>query len=185
MGDLLSTIQNIANLVKWGDGAGPFWILFTIICWFTGALLLISAIKKAGKRSEMGQSAGPWSGPVWTFVIATMFLAMPMFISVMSFSLFGVTPESPEMIFEHSPGVLGAIETDGGRAIITAIVTIVQFVGLIGVMRGLYMLNHSAQGGQGGPSTFGPGMTFVIAGIVALNFPIVVGMMSSLVTGVN
>lgn len=185
MGDLLTTIQNIANLVRWGKDAGPFWILFTIISWFIGVLLLMSAIKKAGKRSEMGQSAGPWTGPVWTFVIATMFLAMPSFISAMSMTFFGVTPDDPEKIFEYSPGVLGAIETDGGRAMISAIVTVVQFVGLVAVMRGLYMLNQSAQGGQSGPSTFGPGLTFVIAGVCALNFPIFVGMMSSLVTGIG
>lgn len=183
MGDLLTTIQNIANLVKWGGDAGPFWILFTIISWFIGVLLLVSAIRKAGRRSEMGQSVGPWSAPIWTFTVATMFLAMPLFISSMSMTFFGTTPDSPEKIFEYSPGVLGAIESDGGRAVISAIVTIVQFVGLVAVMRGLYLLNRSAQGESSGPATFGPGLTFVIAGVIALNFPIFVGMMSSLITG--
>ena len=184
MGDLLSTIENIAALVRWGANAGPFWILFTIISWFIGVLILIAAIRKASQRSELGQSAGSWSTPVWNFIIAIMFLALPSFITAISITFFGVTPDDPDRIFEYSPGVLGAIEESAGRSIITAIVYVIQFVGLIAVMRGLYMLNLSAQGqSQGGPRTFGPGMTFVIAGAVALNFPIFVGMMETLISG--
>ena len=64
---------------------------------------------------------------------------------------------------------------------ISGIVLIIQFVGVIAVCRGLYLLNQSAQGGQG-PQTFGPGFTFVIAGICATNFPIAVGIFESLIT---
>ncbi len=56
-----------------------------------------------------------------------------------------------------------------------------MFIGIIAVMRGLYLLNQTAQGG-GGPKTFGPGLTFCIAGIMAVNFPLFVGMMELLIT---
>jgi hypothetical protein len=65
--------------------------------------------------------------------------------------------------------------------LIIGITLIVQFVGVIAIARGLYLLNMSAQSAQG-PKTFGPGLTFVIAGAMATNFPIFVGVMENLIS---
>lgn len=187
-GDLLRVIENIQALIQWDAAgeAGTFWVLFTIIAWFIGVIMVLMSIRKASRRQELGTTAGSWSEPLWMFVIGVMFVALPALIRALSLSLFGGTPTDGQSIFQYADSTLGAVDSGEARTIIIGIVYIVQFVGLVAVMRGLYMLNLSAQGASsGGPRTFGPGFTFLIAGAAALNFPIFVGMMESLIVGTD
>ena len=68
------------------------------------------------------------------------------------------------------------------KELITCQVAIIQFMGVIAVCRGIHLLGLTARGGHG-PSTFGPGITFVIAGAAATNFPHFVGLIESLIAG--
>ncbi|MEP3668625.1 MAG: hypothetical protein ABJN42_18025 [Roseibium sp.] len=177
MGTLLQVIENLSSYV------GPLSIFLFVLSFVIGVGLAIAALKGAAKRSEMGPSAGTWSTPMWTFIIAICFLALPGFILSISISFFGAegtgSLTNPQSIFEHAPETVGLFDEDSpGRDMITAIVTVVMLVGLIAVMRGLFLLNESAKGQ--GPKTFGPGMTFVIAGVMGLNFPIFVGVMETM-----
>ena len=175
MTDLLQIIRNIVAVM--GDLEG----LLSGICFLMGFIMTIKALRMAQRRQEMGPGQGTWGSPLSTFIIAALFLGLPTFLDILNVSLFGVESQSASSIFSYAESTVGAIEGEAARDMISGIVLIIQFVGVIAVCRGLYLLNQSAQGGQG-PQTFGPGFTFVIAGICATNFPIAVGIFESLIT---
>ena len=178
MGDLLQIIRNIAAIVP------NLQTMFLVFSWVFGVIFVIMSLRLAAKRQAMGPNSGDWSQPLWMFFIGISFVAIPSFIFSFSQSIFGMDPNpDPSSIFAYAPSTLGVM-ADGGPAqeIIEGIVVIVRLIGLIAVMRGLIMLNQTAQGtGQG--KTLGPGFTFVIAGIIALNFQVFVGVMDNLLTG--
>lgn len=176
MTDLLQIIENLVNDIP------ALTILFSAVCYLIGFVMTIQAITKAQKRQEMGANSGSWNSPITTFIIASMFLGLPGLISILNVTLFAADVQSPSSIFAYADSTIGMLEEEAARTMITGLVTIVQFLGLIAVARGLFLLNQSAQGPGGGPKTFGPGLTFIISGICATNFPIFVGIMESLIT---
>ncbi|MCE6959648.1 hypothetical protein LAZ40_11525 [Cereibacter sphaeroides] len=176
MVDLLQIIQNVVGLLP------DFSVFLYILSWVMGCLFVATGIRNAAKRHQMGQSAGSWAAPFWTFVIGVMFVALPGLVASMTQTFFAQEQPDASSIFAYAPATIGLLESGSpGRTMIEGIVLIVQFVGLIAVMRGLFLLNQSAQG-AGGPKTFGPGATFVIAGIMAVNFPLFVGAVELLIT---
>jgi hypothetical protein len=175
MTDLLQIIQNLVAVMD--DLKG----LVGGICFLIGFLLGIKAIKMAQKRQEQGAGQGGWGASMSTFITACFFLSLPGLINILNTSVFGVNPVAASSIFTYADSTIGAINNAAAREMITGLVIIIQFMGIIAVGRGLFLLNQSAQGSQG-PSTFGPGLTFVISGLMATNFPLFVGIMESLIT---
>lgn len=176
MTDLLQIIEQVTGFIP------NFEFLFGVICFLLGVIFGIKGIMAAAKRSEMGQSYGSWGAPTMMFLTGVMFVALPGLINTLSLTFFAMgQPDDPEAIFAHAPSTIGIMDGAEARTIIIGITAIVQFIGLIAVARGLYLMNQSAQSAQG-PKTFGPGLTFVIAGAMATNFPIFVGVMENLVT---
>lgn len=174
MTDLLQIIQNIVAVLD------PLQGLVSGICFLIGFVMTIQALKQAQRRQEMGAGQGGWNGPISSFITAAMFLSLPTLLNVLNVSLFGVTAQSAASVFSYADSTIGAINEESAREMISGLVMIVQFMGIIAVCRGLYLLNQSAQGAQG-PKTFGPGFTFVICGVAATNFPLFVGLMESLI----
>lgn len=174
--NLLDTVVAIADL------AGPLSNLFGAISFIMGIGFAIGALMLATKRLNLGPGAGSWSQPLWMFIIGALFVGLPMTMSSLSMTMMGQNYETdPARIFEHAPTLIGAFDSGEARTIIMAIVTVVRLVGLLGVMRGLYLLQQSTKGQ--GPQTFGPGVTMIIAGIFAFNFQLFVGLMEKLVLG--
>ena len=176
MTNLLNIIENIIALLE------PIKTLISGICVVIGFCMTYMAIKQAQRRQEMGPGQGSWNAPIFTFIIAMMFLALPALISILNVSILGTTPTSASHIFTHAKSTIGSIKGADTKRMIVGMVMIIQVLGIIAVCRGLFLLNQSAQGGGQGPKTFGPGFTFVIAGIMATNFPLVVGMMENLLS---
>jgi len=174
--DLLQIIENVVGMLP------SFETLFMLVSMLMGVLFVILSLQGLSRRNDMGRGAGSWAAPITTFGIGVSFLALPGLIDILTRTFFAQDTPDASRIFEYAPTTLGLLEDGPGRAMIQGIVSIVMFVGVIGVMRGLYLLNQTAQGG-GGPKTFGPGLTFVIAGVMAVNFPLFVGMMERLVSG--
>jgi hypothetical protein len=175
MTDLLQIIRNIVGVM---DSLSGF---VSATCFLIGFYMTMKALKMAQKRQELGPGQGTWGSPVTTFIIAGMFLGLPTLIDILNVSLFEVKSQDASTIFKYADSTIGQIDDTTAREMISGLVLIVQFVGVIAVCRGLYLLNQSAQGGQG-PQTFGPGFTFVISGIAATNFPLFVGIMESLIS---
>lgn len=175
MTNLLQIIENIVALL------GPLQSLVSGVCFLIGFVMTIMALKQAQRRQEMGPGQGGWNAPIATFLTAAMFLSLPAFLNMMNLSLFGVTAVSASSIFTHAESTIGNIGSETARGLITGLVLIIQFMGVIAVCRGIFLMNQSAQGGQG-PQTFGPGITFILCGVTATNFPIFVGFMEKLIS---
>ncbi|MEY8799497.1 hypothetical protein AB9K35_04155 [Leisingera sp. XS_AS12] len=181
MVDLLKIIENLVAAIS--PGGGGLTGLLYVLSWITGIVIVMMSIKAASKRSEMGRNAGSWASPAWSFIIGVCFIALPGLTSTIAQTIFAEEAHDAASIFAYAPSTVGLFEADtAGRSMIVGIVTVVQFVGLIGVMRGLMLLRDTAIGGGGGPKTFGPGMTFIIAGVLAVNFPLAVSVIEQLIT---
>lgn len=177
MSDLLQIIQNIVGFLD------EFERLFGVICFILGLIFAIKGLIGAAKRQEMGPGQGGWGGPFMMFTTGVIFVAMPGFVNSLSMTLFSLSaPSAAENIFSYAPATIGIMDEGVARTMIVGITSIVQFIGLIAIARGLHLMNMSAQGGQG-PKTFGPGLTFVISGALAVNFPTFMGVMENLLMG--
>lgn len=176
MADLLQIITRITGFLP------GFTTFFMVICFLLGVVFGIKGLLAAAKRQEMGPGQGSWAGPLMMFLTGVFFIAFPGLVNSLSETIFALqTPPEAESIFAYAPATIGIMDGAEARTIIIGITAIVQFVGLIAIARGLYLLNLSAQSSQG-PKTFGPGLTFVIAGALAANFPIFIGVMESLIS---
>lgn len=180
MVDLFEIIRKLTDPT---DGYLPEIIRMTSIIFFVmGVIFAIKGLMAAAKRQEMGPGQGSWAGPMVTFTTGVLFVAFPGLMNSLSQTFFALsTPSSADSIFSYADATIGILDGAEAQGLIVGITLIVQFVGMIGIARGLYLLNQSAQGSQG-PKTFGPGLTFVIAGAMATNFPIFVGVMDDLIT---
>lgn len=176
MTDLLQIIENVVGFLD------EFELLFGVICFVLGVLFAVRGLMGAAKRQELGAGQGGWGGPLMMFTTGVLFVAMPGLVNSLSQTFFALNePVTADSIFAYAPATIGIMDGAEARTIITGITAIVQFIGLIAIARGLYLMNLSAQSAQG-PRTFGPGLTFVIAGALATNFPVFVGVMESLIT---
>lgn len=176
MADLLQIIENLVTMLPAFRG------LLSAVFWLTGVLFIISALRSAMRRSEMGPSQGTWMVPLAKFITGAAFIAFPSTVGAFLASFWGSpTAASPDAIFALAPSMTAAMDEGNGRIILTSITMIVQFVGLIGFARGLYLMNASASG-TGQAKTFGPGLTFLIASTLAVNFPMFIGAIELLVT---
>lgn len=179
MGNLLDIITNLVGYLPALDR------MLQMLSWVIGILMVMGAIRGASKRSDLGPSSGSWSAPAWMLVIGACFIALPGLMATLTQTFFRQASPSASQIFEYAPTTVGMME-DGGAAqtMIQGITAVVMFIGVIAVMRGLYLLNQSAGGAQG-PKTFGPGATFLISGVMAFNFPLFVGAMELLLNGAS
>lgn len=176
MVDLLQIIQNMVALLN------PISTMIYVLCFMTGVLFVLAGLRAAARRTETGPNGGSYGAPFTRIVIGVLFISLPALILSLTTTFFATSVPSADMIFAYAPETIGLFDTDSpGRTMLTGIVMIVQFVGLIAVIRGLILLNQTAQGG-GGPKTFGPGITFVISGIMAINFPLFIGAIEQLIT---
>ena len=173
--NLLQIIENFVRII------GPLTGFVNLVCYVMGAFMFLYSIIQAMKRAEMGPGTpGGWGAPISTFFTASIFMVMPQFVSIMNTSLFAVESVSASRIFELAPNTVANLQGTGSDAMIEGIVAIIQFLGLIAMVRGVYLINQSAQGGQG-PPTFGPGATFLIAGTMARMFPLFLAIMENLI----
>ncbi|MFG6082219.1 hypothetical protein ACEUZ9_002863 [Paracoccus litorisediminis] len=177
MVSLLQIIENVTSILPNLRG------LVMMVSLITGVAFVFFGIKAAAKRQEMGRHGGNWSGPLGMVGVGIAMIALPGLMQTLTLTFFGTaTSPDPSAIFAYSPTTIGMLDASapGGR-MLTGIVSIVMFTGIIAIMRGLLLLNATAQGG-GGPKTFGPGITFCIAGSMAVNFPLFVAMMEWFIT---
>lgn len=160
----VDVLQNIAAYV------GQYEILLNAICFIIGALLTVQSLRLAARRSEVGPAAGSWAQPIMCFTAGIALLAFPVTTGVIVGTLFGSGKvSSPQSMFAYHGIDTNTQLMAGTYNAVTVIVRLIQFVGLIAIARGVLVLNSTASG-KGG-ATIGSGITFLIAGGLAVNFP--------------
>ena len=171
--DPTSIITNLAAALPALEG------LLRAVLYVLGILLVIRSLHHALRRTEFGAQATSSARVIVTFVTGALLLAFPATVSTLGLTLFGTTATpGPEAIFAYSNGMLDPLATGPTRHATGAFVLIIQLVGFIAIARGLLFLNLAAS--PGGPQSFGPGLTFLIAGALAVNFPQFFGMIAGL-----
>ena len=163
MPDLLAIFLNIANhLVQ-------FERLLRGVFYVVGALLIIQSLRLAVVRSEQGAMHSSWIRPLTSFACGAALLAFPSTTSVFLDTMFGLgRVADPQSIFSYGSQFTSPLDTEPARNLVIAMVRIIQFVGFIAIARGILHFNAAAQNGG---RTVGSGITFVVAGVLAVNFP--------------
>ena len=175
MQDLETALINLAGYID------LFWILLLVICSVAGATFIVLALSRAAQRANSDPQRSSYARPLANALTGIVLLAFPILIGVLNTTLWGsAETESAERIFEYAPTLLA---DTGGRArqVIVAIVTLIQFLGAIALIRGILFLNEHYQGSTTAESRFGRGLTFGIAGAIAINFPKFMGLLDNLV----
>ena len=171
--DPTSIITNLAAALPALEG------LLRAVLYVLGILLVIRSLHLALRRTEFGAQATSSARVIVTFVTGALLLAFPATVSTLGLTLFGTTATlGPEAIFAYGNGMLDPLANGPSRQAAGTFVLIIQLVGFIAIARGLLFLNLAAS--PGAPQSFGPGLTFLIAGALAVNFPLFFGMITNL-----
>lgn len=134
--------------------------MLTALCYVIGLFFMFSAVyslKQYGDLRTMTSSNTDIRTPMIKLAVGAAFIYFPSFISTGLETLFATS----------SPLAYSASGSDTEEQIIGAVVKIMQVVGVISVMRGLFFLSKA--GTQGQPGMMGKGVSHVVAGILAIN----------------
>ncbi|ASY61408.1 hypothetical protein [Sinorhizobium sp. CCBAU 05631] len=180
---LVGLVERLADLVP------PAQALVVAACFILGVILAILALQgfaTASERSQSGQfrgpnDYGPWV-PTVTLIIAVLLVSLSQTISAFLVSFFQVDETvAASEVFAYAPEMLAPLDHEQARSVIIALLRVVQFIGLLGFIRGLLLLNKSVQWPAPGLVAFGT--THVIGGVFAMNIVMFLGMIEELVLG--
>ena len=137
----------------------PGRLLLEIACYLIGAFVLFQAFLRLMRSSEEGLRGPSGMGTALTFLAAIVFLTFPQWLDAWGETLFGNT----------APGAGAALAYAGGdRArdydlVVWAVLKIVQFVGLLSFLKGMFVLRDSADARNG--ATVGKASAHMIGGV--------------------
>ena len=163
MPDILAIFQSLAGYLV------HFELLLRGVFYVIGVLLIVQSLRLAVARSERGSLHMSWARPIMSFLCGTALLAFPSTTTVLVETFFGLGRiADPQDIFSYHHPLTTPVDTEPTRQFIVVLVRIIQFVGFIAIARGILHFNAAAQTGS---ATIGSGITFVVAGVLAVNFP--------------
>ncbi len=136
-----------------------------LIC---GIVFMVIGLRRAALRAEMGPGQGSWAGPISWLLAGIVLIALPRFLTVLSQSVFA-DPLQREVgdILALAPDMVSFFQEDMSLQTIQGILRVVQLIGLIAVVRGIFILNSAVQPGT--QAGIGAGITHLIGGIFAYN----------------
>lgn len=155
------------------DGAAFGLVRFA--AYVIGGFFCMFALIKLGRATAQPGAVGQMTPQVAsTFIIGTMLIALPWFVDFLVHTAFndqqhpmsysGMTSAVPEEISER------------GEEMVSVGIRIIQFVGLLAIVRGLFILKKHSEGGQ--QATVGRALTHMIGGMLAMNIVGVSNMMA-------
>ena len=163
MPSLANGIHNIAIYID------QFELLIRAVCYGLGIILVIQSCRLAIRRTELGTMATSWPEVIVCFVSGITLLALPLTLSVILNTLFGTSRiSSPNSLLAYTNELLTSELPTSSTTIVNFIIRIIQFIGIIAIVRAILIFNTAT--GQGKSGAVGAGFTFLIAGGLALNF---------------
>ncbi|RAL97906.1 MULTISPECIES: hypothetical protein [Hyphomicrobiales] len=180
---LVGLVQRLADLIP------PAQALVAATCFIIGIVLAIASINsfvKASERAASGQHVarddhGRWIGMAG-LITAVMLVSLSSAISAFLMSFFQVDETvAASEIFAYAPEMLAPLDHEQARSVIIALLRVVQFLGLLGFIRGLMLLNQSVK--WPAPGLVGFGVVHLIGGTFAMNIVMFVGYIEELVLG--
>ncbi|GLU29917.1 hypothetical protein [Brucella sp. NBRC 12950] len=151
----------------------PFQSLVVAIVYCIGLLCALNSLRGFAAVSDRslsprGWSQAGWQGPAFLFVLAVAFVSLSSVMSVFLMSIFGMDQTyAASEAFAYAPQLLKPANNEMGRKVIISVIRIIQFIGLIAFVRGIYIANLSAIYPNRG--MISKGMTHIVGGIFAMN----------------
>lgn len=150
------------------------------ICFIIGLIFIARAIprmaivfeSRAAGLSPMGTS---YKGPAVSFFIGSLLISLSATISAFLMTFYRQDQAvAASEIFAYAPTIAESLTHDVTSRAIIGLLRFVQFIGLIGFVRGLFILNMASNTGTIGET--GRGITHLIGGTLAMNIVVLLGM---------
>lgn len=153
----LNIQQMIVNLAKTMPSLLRMFSAFAYILGLALVFKGVYKLKEYGEmRTAMSSQTNLW-GAIITLTVGSLLIY---FVSAYQIGL--------QTLFGYSSPLAYTEDSSSTDELVSAVVLIVQVVGVIAFIRGMVLLN--GMGGHGSqPGTLGKGMTFVIGGLLAIN----------------
>lgn len=156
-GMLIRTMENVYE---------PAQFLILFFCYVAGAILTMVALHRFTKTAQEGPRGPTGMGTIATFVLAGGLFSIAPMIGMFAETLFEGRESMTTVDFLSL--------TDGSDAqlhaedVATAIIVFLAIVGILSIVRGLFVLRGVAEGAQ--QMTMMSGISHVIAGAILVNF---------------
>lgn len=148
-----------ANVVDGLSGASEFMLGLFYITGIAFIFTGVNKLKKLGHRTAFMNVDSGVTGPLIMLFLGAMLIFFPSFLEVLSQSVFG-TAEIDELAYAESGDKL--IDKIG------PMVVVIQFIGLIAILRGFLILTKvTGQGAQ--PGTISKGFIHIIGGVMSVH----------------
>lgn len=168
----------VTNLMS--DIFGPMTVLINWFGIMAGFLLVFIGITRLLKSSQEGVKGPTGIGTIMTFVTAGALLSFSPMIGALTSSVFGDPVSNTMAELSYQGGGLDAQEKARILSVIGAVVKFVLVLGLISVMRGIFMLRSLAEGG-GQQVSMMAAVTHIVGGAIAVNLgPLINAVQSTL-----
>ena len=162
------------------DVFGPMTVLINWFGIMAGFLLVFIGITRLLKSTQEGVKGPTGIGTIMTFVTAGALLSFSPMIGALTSSVFGDPLTNSQAFMTYSGGGLDADEQARILSVIGAVVKFVLVLGLISVMRGIFMLRSLAEGG-GQQVSMMAAVTHIVGGAIAVNLgPLINAVQSTL-----
>ena len=150
-----------------GDIFGPVTNLFIFFCYIAGAVLMLVAIHRFTKTAQQGPLGPTGLGTIATFILAGVLFSIAPIVGVVTETLFGNRDSMTEVTFLSLDDSMGA-GTAHAENVVIAVLAFLMIVGVLSIIRGLFVLRGVAEGGQ--QMTMMGGLSHIIAGAILVNF---------------
>jgi len=145
---------------------GPVQLLILFFCYVAGAILTMVAIHRFTKTAQEGPRGPTGMGTIATFVLAGVLFSIAPTIGMLAETLFENRDSMNHVQFlsleEGSDAQMHAED------VATAIIVFLTIVGILAIVRGLFVLRGVAEGNQ--QMTMMSGISHVVAGAILVNF---------------
>ncbi len=182
MDELTAFFTRVTNILPTAQAflAALCFVLGIVLVLIGSRLMLVTAEERAHAHHRRH---GYWQGITY-IVFGLLIISLDLTLSAWIASLYGAsntTASAASEIMAYAPEMLSPVAGAPGEAILIALVRVAQFIGLLAVVRGLFLCVKSAD--MPAQGLMGKGFIHMIAGIMAVDLPRTVGLFENLFFG--
>jgi len=160
-----STLDGMMRLFV-QDAYVPMQVLITFFCFAAGAMFLVVAIHRFTKTAQEGPRGPTGMGTIATFLLAGALFSIAPMIGMFTETMFG--DRTSRTIVQFMAIDSGAAGYANANNVLTSVLAFLAIVGILSVVRGMFVLRGLAEGQQ--QATMMGGLSHIIAGAVLVNF---------------
>ena len=182
MDELTAFVTRVTDILP------PAQAFVAALCFVLGIILVVIGSRMmlvtAEERSHAHHRRHGYYQALTYIVFGLLIISLDLTLSAWIASLYGAsntTASAASEIMAYAPEMLSPVSGAPGEAILIALVRVAQFIGLLAVVRGLFLCVKSAD--MPAQGLMGKGFIHMIAGIMAVDLPRTVGLFENLFFG--